>query len=278
MSAGPPITTPSPADRPPPAARRLVWLANALLLAYGLQALLVMAAPHPSATAALLAVSAQLSDQAFLGVLAVVLVQLGGSLDPEDQRLQQRCWRCRDARLLSSLLLCLVPLQLLLGWGEQQRLDQLMRRETTVMNLRLSQVRRAILSAPTLASLQADLARLQAPPLPAELLDRPLPELRRRLLSTLAVAEKRQATRSRLTAERNITAQQPLWQRLLQTCLLALIYGCSLAPEVISSLAWAFRRQLSRLGWASMTPRSPGSDLAQDYYRSIRPPERSEPP
>ncbi|MCX5947148.1 MAG: hypothetical protein NTY67_02825 [Cyanobacteria bacterium] len=219
-------------NTPPPAtigaARRLVWLANGLLAAYLVQAAAVLFEPHVSLGAALAAVSARQVDLAFLPVLAVGLLQVARQLYPADGPLNRRCRRNRESRLLVGVLLILVPLQLLVGWGELHRLREARHQDGIGVGNRLREMRRAILAAPSLTALQGNLQALQAPELPAELLRQPLPELKRRLLATLALAERRSAAADIAAMGRSNPATDALWRRLFQTCLLALIYAFSL--------------------------------------------------
>lgn len=232
--------------------RRLIWLANGLLIAYAIQAALVQGQIHPSPAAALLALSAQLSDQAFLALLAVALLQLTSQLAPSDQPLRSRCRRNLEGRLLSSLLLLLIPLQLLLGWGELKRLDGAIQEDTTAVVSRLRDVRGAILSASTRSGLVEDLARLQAPPLPPELLSRPLPQLKRRLLSTLAVAEQRSDRGSTAALKERSRASGLLVRRVLQTCLLCLLYAISLSPGLVLALQGRSGSRADRSHWQAL--------------------------
>ncbi len=256
--------------------RRLVWFANGLLAAYVVRAAAGWFEPQASPTASLVTVSAQLVDLGFLPLVALALLHLARLLDPGDAPLQRRCRRNREARLLIALLLLLLPLQGLLGWGELHRLRQASQRDRAAVTGQLRQVRRAILAAPSLQVLEGNLQALQAPALPPELLQQPLPELKRRLLATLAMAEQRNAARSNAAQSRGIPSTDALLRRLLQTCLLALIYVFSLMgglPELRRSLASSLR------GWAQ--PRwgaHPRPRVDGDYFQSLSDDDSSEPP
>ncbi len=252
-------------SEPPPeprlASRLLIRLVNALLLAYGLQAALVLGQPHPAPAALILALSAQLADQAVLPLLAVALLQLSSAVWPEDLPLQQRCHRQLEARLLTALLLLLLPLQLLLGGAELFRLDRAIRSDTEAVASRLRQVRSAILSADSRPALLLALERLQAPPLPPELQQRPLPQLKRSLLGTLAVAEQRSDSGSRPASEERARARGQLVQRLLQTSLLSLLYAFSLSPVL--------RLAGQRLGGRPRLGSGPLARHDHDYFQAL---------
>lgn len=244
----------------------LVRIANALLITYGLQVILVLSEHQASPSAAILAVSAQLADQAVLPLLAVALLQLTSALVPADRPLLFRCRRQREARWVSGLLLLLLPVQLLLGGAELLRLSAGIRQENEAVASRVRQVRAAILVAESRPALIAALEQLKAPPLPPELQQRPLPQLKRSLLSTLAAAQQRSDSLSRPQLQELSRARTELLQRLLQTSLLSLVYAFALRSG-LRLLGQTLRWEIP--GWAARAGSGPGAGHDHDYFLAL---------
>jgi len=199
----------------------------------------------------------------------VGLLELASQLNPADGTLQRRCRRHREARLLIGFLLLLVPLQILVGWGELHRLHDATQRDGLAVGGRLRQVRRAILAAPSLEALEKDLQALQAPELPSEMLNQPLPELKRRLLATLSVVERRNSARAVASSSKGNPSTEALMRRVGQTCVLALIYAVSLLgswPALRVGLLrdlWGFRWLSQKLGG------HPHSQVDGEYFKTL---------
>ncbi len=248
------------------ASRCLVWTAQALLAAYGVQLAAVLLAAHASASAAVLALGEVAAEQGFLPLVAVASLQVAAALAPDNAALVFRCSRQREARMVLALLLLLLPLQLLAGWGELRALQEAGQQRSAGIDGRLREVRQAILSARSLEALQRELTALQAPPLPAGLQDQPLPRIREQLLTSLQLAEQRQR---RTGSPGNVQALRLLLPRLLRTLLLTVVYTLGLM-----AILPGMRSRLARL--SSQAPRrlrpdvGPGGKaVVQDYFEQL---------
>lgn len=205
--------------------RRLVWLANALLLAFALQVVLILITPHASLSSTVLALSGEIADRAFLPLLAVALIYGAAALDPDDPGLAWRCRREREVRALLGLFLLILALQPLAGWGELRRIQADQQRETVAIDGRLREVRRAILAASSPVSLLRDLEVLQAPALPQDVQQLPLPQLKRRLLASLDAAERFRRRDGGPLQLKGGSSLSSLLNRVLQTALLSGLYA-----------------------------------------------------
>lgn len=271
------MTTQSAALTRNQASRCLVWAAQGLLAAYAVQGAAILLTPHASASASLLAFSEVVAEQGFLPLMAVASLQVAAALAPDNASLVHRCRRQREARVALSLLLVLLPLQLLAGWGELQATGQ---QRSAGIDGRLRVVRQAILNAPSLEALERELAVLQAPPLPTGLQEQPLPRIRRQLLTSLQLAEQRQR---RTAAPHEGQPIAMLLPRLLRTCLLTAVYALGLMATLPS-----MRARLTRLGSRPPRPWWPeggpgGKAEVENYLEQLskanatasKPPERT---
>lgn len=255
------------------ASRCLVWTAQGLLAAYAVQGTAVLLTPHASPSATVLALCDVAAEQGFLPLVAVASLQVAAALAPDNASLVHRCRRQREARLVLGLLLVLLPLQLLAGWGELRARQVAGQQRNTGLDGRLREVRQAILNAPSFEALQRELTALQAPPLPAGLQGQPLPRVRRQLLTSLQLAEQR---RQGAAAPYSGQALAMLVPRLLRTWLLTAIYTLALMATMPG-----IRARLAHPGSGAPRPWRPaggpgGKPVDGDYFEQLSRTEPSE--
>jgi hypothetical protein len=139
-----------------------------------------------------LRLSASLIRNGILPVLGILLVPLAAVIDASSRNLARyRDWLSRWSLLIALGYLLLIPLQ---GYGVWKGLDTIRNTQSERFkqaSQKITAMRQAINAATSPEDLQARLQALQAPTLPANVLEQPLPELRRRLLAGLEGAENR---------------------------------------------------------------------------------------
>ncbi|MEI6029859.1 MAG: hypothetical protein WCQ20_01690 [Synechococcaceae cyanobacterium ELA739] len=132
-----------------------------------------------------------LCSNGFLALLAVVLVNLAAALLPESRRHDARrllVRRCCGWVAIGFLLL--IPLQGLAAWRGLENATALSNRAGQGQQARIQQFRQAVISAQSLAGLQANLAAIQAPPLSAADQRLGLPAIKADLLAQLKAQER----------------------------------------------------------------------------------------
>lgn len=173
-----------------------------------------------------LALCGGLASSGALALLAVLLVQLGAALDPDTSWLQRRRrWMAGVCRWISVAFLLLIPLQ---GWAAWHSLEQVSRHESREAHQsldRIARFRQAVTRADSVASLQANLAVINAPPLSPDDQIQGLPALRASMLSQLNDAEQKarraSAVEGAMTSGRASNMQRFLWLDSLRVVLLS---------------------------------------------------------
>jgi hypothetical protein len=150
-----------------------------LVLLYALQLVATLIPPQLLDPAWQWRLSNALINGAFLPLLALALLEIGVSLDPIDERLQQRQRLFHQLAVAAALgFLLLLPLQLSAGLRQQSALGSAQIQRIQGAERRLAQLRQATAAAASNAELNASLLRLHGPVLgPADLAN-PLPLLK----------------------------------------------------------------------------------------------------
>ncbi|MEA5414693.1 hypothetical protein [Synechococcus sp. BA-132 BA5] len=139
-----------------------------------------------------LAFTAALCTNGFLALLAVLLLNLAAALLPEaDWLVGRRQLVGSLCRWMALAYLLLIPLQGLAAWRALDWVGAAESRGARQELQRIRQFREAVVSANSVAALQANLAVIQAPPLGPEDQRQSLTVLKTSLLSQLQAAEQR---------------------------------------------------------------------------------------
>lgn len=133
-----------------------------------------------------LSVASVMINNGFLALLALALVHLAAYLDPARPSLVRRRDDFASWALIAVLGFgLLIPLQGYAVWRGLTTANAAQQDRLGAISGRLTALRQAISTAPTIEELQRRLAALKAPPLDAEDLAQPLPQLRRSMLASL---------------------------------------------------------------------------------------------
>ena len=168
----------------------LAAVATLLLLVFLLAVALPLLPPRLLDPFWQLACTAALTTNGFLALLAVLLINLAAALEPEAE------WLLGRRQLVGSLcrwvtlaFLLLIPLQGQAAWRALDWAGAAESRGASQGLQRIAQFRQAVVSANSVAALQANLAAIQAPPLGPRDQSQGLAVIKADLLGQLRVAE-----------------------------------------------------------------------------------------
>ena len=168
----------------------LAATATLLLLLFSLAVALPLLPPKLVDPFWQLAFCSALCSNGFLALLAVLLLNLAAAIDPAAEWLQGRRQLVGGlCRWVALAFLLLIPLQGLAAWRALDWRGAVQSRAANEELQRIGQFRRAVVSAGSVAALQANLAAIQAPPLGPEDQRQSLAALKASMLSQLQAAE-----------------------------------------------------------------------------------------
>ncbi len=178
----------------PPERQRLATLlaatATLLLLVFQMAVALPLLPPRLTDPFWQLAFTSALCTNGFLALLAVLLLNLAAALLPEAEWLVGRRQLVGGlCRWVALAFLLLIPLQGLAAWRALDWAGAAESRSASQSLQRIAQFRQAVVSANSVAALQANLAAIQAPPLGPQDQRQELAAIKADLLAQLQVAE-----------------------------------------------------------------------------------------
>jgi hypothetical protein len=180
-----------------------------------------------------LQISAVLADNAFVPILAMALVHLAAYLNPANEALSRR--RDQFGRLAIAVVLgflLLIPLQAVATYNLIQLGDLGAKYQATDASRRLYLLQQAIDSSKSMDEIKARFAKINAPPLPDNLLQLPLADLKKELKSQLRTLEVSVKQRVAKAAERPRQGRTQLVATVIQKILTTL--ACALAFSALA--------------------------------------------
>jgi hypothetical protein len=222
----------------------LAAVANVLLLLFVLAVALPLLPPKLVDPFWQLSFTGALCTNGFLALLAMLLLHLAAALDPDLDWLQGRRRRLAGlCRWVAFAFVLLIPLQAVAAWRALDWAGAAESQGARQQLARISQFRQAVVSAGSVAALQANLAAIQAPPLGPADQSQGLALLKANLLGQLQAAEQR--ARAASTPSTSGTAPG---QRLAPEKLIALLKDSLRVVLLSLGLALGFAAAAQRRG------------------------------
>ncbi|MEB3333054.1 MAG: HpsJ family protein [Synechococcaceae cyanobacterium] len=178
-----------------------------------------------------LALAGNLVDNGAYPLLALFLITFASFINADDEGLETRQLRMRRLACLAAVAyLLLAPLQVAICRVGFSQAGTGLRRQADTATRAINDLRKAIDPASSTQELQANLRRIQAPPLPAEVLQLPLPEIKSSMIAQL---EGRRSSISENLRQPLIKRLWPTFQKAMRNTLASLVLAVGFAAMAV---------------------------------------------